>query len=289
MKIAFTIGMGPDRIIRGDFYACQNEARAIVVICHGFKGFKDWGMFPYAAERLSRHMHAITFNFSHNGVGEDLLEFTELDKFAVNTYSRELEDLDKVVSLVHSGRLPLSGDASAVGDYAHLPMILLGHSRGGAVSMIYALDNPELVHGMIGWNGSMNTDIFSEEDKHKMRTEGRAYTVNARTKQRMPLDRVILEDLEQNRSRFDILGRAHTLQVPAVLIQGSDDIERIKQNSAKFVERNPRVKRVIVEGANHTFQAVHPFQGTTPQLEEAIRLTEQYALEFAGVRDMMER
>jgi len=284
VKLKFRIETGPDRIIRGDFYACPNEATAVLVICHGFKGFKDWGMFPYAAERLSRRMHVVAFNFSHNGVGEELTEFTELDKFAVNTYSRELEDLDRVVSLLHSGRLPLEGDA-AVGDYAQLPTILLGHSRGGAVVMIYALDNPDLVQGVIGWNGSMNTDIFSEEDKHKMRTDGRAYTLNARTKQLMPLDRAILDDLEQNRARFDILGRAHTLQVPAVLIQGSEDIERIKLNSAKFVERNPRVRRVLVEGANHTFQAVHPFQGTTPQLEEAIRLTEQYALQFAGVRE----
>lgn len=40
--------------------------------------------------RNSEHYDVITFNFSHNGVGENLLEFTELETFAVNTYSCEL-------------------------------------------------------------------------------------------------------------------------------------------------------------------------------------------------------
>jgi hypothetical protein len=39
--------------IRGDVWG-GGEARgkAAVVICHGFKGFKNWGFFPYAAQQL---------------------------------------------------------------------------------------------------------------------------------------------------------------------------------------------------------------------------------------------
>ena len=75
-----------------------------LVILHGFKGFKDWGFFPYAAEFLAnRGFAVITFNFSMNGVGQNLLDFTELDKFARNTYSREQENVAKIIGEIKGG------------------------------------------------------------------------------------------------------------------------------------------------------------------------------------------
>ena len=60
-----------------------NKKKCIIYI-HGFKGFKDWGFVPYLGEFLSSHgFLLITFNFSHNGIGEKPLEFTELTKFFV--------------------------------------------------------------------------------------------------------------------------------------------------------------------------------------------------------------
>ncbi|MGH7538277.1 MAG: alpha/beta hydrolase family protein, partial [Gemmatimonadales bacterium] len=57
--------------LRGDVRAAGGD-RPAVVICHGFKGFKDWGYFPKAAERLARSgFAAVSFNFSGAGVGED--------------------------------------------------------------------------------------------------------------------------------------------------------------------------------------------------------------------------
>ena len=41
-----------------------------IVICHGFKGFKNWAFFPLLAESLAYAGYiAITFNFSRNGIG----------------------------------------------------------------------------------------------------------------------------------------------------------------------------------------------------------------------------
>ena len=48
----------------------------------------------YFAER---GYFVLSFNFSHNGIGENLTEFTELDKFADNTFSLELEELNEVI------------------------------------------------------------------------------------------------------------------------------------------------------------------------------------------------
>lgn len=74
MSIPFQIIIEQDQLIRGDLFPSTNKSRGTLVICHGYKGFKDWGMFPYIAKELSEHLDVVTFNFSHNGIGENLLE-----------------------------------------------------------------------------------------------------------------------------------------------------------------------------------------------------------------------
>jgi len=73
-------------------------------VCHGLKGFKDWGFFPYVVERLARAgFAAVSFNFSGSGVGGDGERFDELERFAHNTYSQELQDLHIVLDAVTNG------------------------------------------------------------------------------------------------------------------------------------------------------------------------------------------
>ena len=266
MGIEFQLTQTPNGILRGTAFPCPREALGVVIVCHGYKGFKDWGFFPYLGERLSEKFHAITFNFTHNGIGENLLEFTELERFARNTYSRELMDLAAVLEAVRNGQTPL-------GPTGGQPVFLLGHSRGAGVCLIHALDHPADTSGVISWNGITNVDLFSDQEKAEMKQTGRTHILNGRTKQRMPLDVEILEDLERNAERFDILSRIGCLVPPAVLIQGEKDGAHLRRGSSELTKLRPDIPWRQVPGGNHTFGAVHPFQGTTPPLEEAIRLT----------------
>lgn len=290
MSIPFRIVLGEERIIRGDFYPSTTTTQGVLVLCHGFKGFKDWGMFPYAAKLLAQEVDVVTFNFSYNGVGENLTEFTELEKFAHNTYSRELEDLRSVVTLftdhkhvkttllnqLSAGRNePVLFHSSEEGGpsaprTSGLPIFLLGHSRGGGVSIIYALDHAKDIAGVISWNGITNVDLFSPEIKEEMRSTGRSSIRNARTGQELPLDIEILHDMERNKERFDIYSRIQDIQVPLVLIQGTKDAMHLREGSEQLVQLNQEVEWIQIEEGNHTFNAVHPFQGTTEPLEKAI-------------------
>ncbi|KQX64669.1 alpha/beta hydrolase family protein [Paenibacillus sp. Root444D2] len=262
----FELWIETDRVVRGDFYeALSQPARGTLIICHGYKGFKDWGMFPHAAEALAEEVDVISINFSHNGVGADLLEFTELEKFARETYSKDLEDLDAVVNDIRNRE----------GSATQKPVLLLGHSRGAAVCLIYALDHLEHIAGVISWNGIANVDLFTEENKAEMRATGRTYTMNGRTKQNMPLDLEILEDMEHNRERFDIVGRISGANFPIALIQGTEDGERGIRGSKRLVEQNAAIAWIRIPEGNHTFGSVHPFQGETKPLKEAIHETKR--------------
>jgi len=305
----FRLTLGVDRVIRGDYYrsAAGSEAGTLV-LCHGYKGFKDWGMFPHVASELAELIDVAAINFSHNGVGDHLLEFTELDKFAQATYSRDLEDVAAVAAAVRSGRLwaavsaasaagaaataeldgrsgldaALAGGGAAAEGAGRGKVVLLGHSRGGGTSLVYALDHPGQVDGVISWNGITDLDLLTATDKEVMRSVGRSYTANARTKQMMPLDAAILEDLELHRERYDIPGRIAGIRCPVYLIQGTEDGDKRLGGSARLRERNPAVKWELVQGGNHTFGAVHPYGGETEELRTAIAKTKQALREMLG-------
>ncbi len=257
-----------ERIIRGTIhYAAAQEPRGTVVLLHGFKGFKDWGMFPYVAQRLAQSADVIRFNMSRAGVGASLTEFDELSKFGRQTISGDLEDLGSLLDRLRSGTLPIDGGRAP----ASQQVILLGHSRGGGEALVWALDHPEAVAGVITWNGTVRfEDMFGEKELQTMREQGVAMIHNARTGQQMPLERVIADDLLLYRERYDIVSRIIELSVPALLIQGGQDFERLVRGSELLAERNRSLERVIIEGGDHTFGGKHPFQGTTAALDAAI-------------------
>ena len=267
MKRNFEIPAGGDAILRCSRYTPDSEPRGLIVIAHGFKGFKDWGMFPYAAEQLSTGYgyEVVTFTFSHAGVGRDGDSFAELEKFARNTYEREQQDMALLLSYIQQH--PQLGS---------LPLFLMGHSRGGGNCLLYALDHPGEVSGVISWNGLTDLDLFTAEQKDDMRLRGRAYVPNSRTGQQMPLDAVILEDLERQKERYNLLERLQSASFPVILVQGTEDSARLLQGSQRLVSVRPDIPWIRVPEGNHTFGTVHPFAGTTPQLEAALDATAQF-------------
>ncbi|MDR6551434.1 alpha/beta fold hydrolase [Paenibacillus qinlingensis] len=263
-SIPFELHMADERVVRGDIYSAKSESsKGTLLLCHGYKGFKNWGMFPHVANELAETVDVVALNFSHNGVGEQLMEFTELEKFAGDTYSKDLEDIQAVIAEIHKREGTMK------------PILLLGHSRGAAVSLIYALDHPEDIAGVISWNGTTYVDLLTPENKAEMRATGRSYTMNGRTKQMMPLDLEILEDMELNQERFDIIGRISGATFPITLIQGTADGERGIRGSEQLVANHADIAWVRIPDGNHTFGSVHPFQGETQPLREAIAETKR--------------
>ena len=80
------------RLITADLtYATYEDAVPITVFAHGFKGFKDWGVWPLAAEIFAvKGQPFFKFNFSHNGTTpENLQDFADLEAFGANNFMRD--------------------------------------------------------------------------------------------------------------------------------------------------------------------------------------------------------
>jgi dienelactone hydrolase len=272
MSKPFQIKSPSGEIIRGDVHSPLskgNQACPAMIVCHGFKGFKDWGFFPYLCDRMAEAgTVAVRFNFSHNGVGEDLLNFTELDKFSKNTLSREIEDLEAVIDALFEGRLVETGNL----DLNHVG--ILGHSRGAASTILVGSKDPR-IKTLVTWAGIGRIDRYSEDVKRLWREEGKLVVPNVRTGQEMPMDLAVLEDIEQNADKYDLAAAVSGLTIPFLAVHGDED-ETVPFSEASILhDRAPRGLRSLqlIPGGGHTFETGHPWEGTSPELEEAIRVT----------------
>jgi len=269
---SFELVLGDDLVVRGEVRVRElregEEGRPVLIMAHGFKGFKDWGFIPYAAESFAKGGYAvIAFNFSLNGVRET--DYDELEKFGFNTFTREQEDLSAVVEALRAGELPLADSIRADELY------LLGFSRGAATVDLYAAAHPD-VKGIVSWNGNAVCYLFPEEFREKVLREGIGYVFDARTQTQMPIRAGLFEDLDRNGERYHILDQMAKLKVPALFVQGDRDSEAILQGSLRLREAAPHQRHVTVEGADHAFGTAHPFRGTTAELEKAIEVTARF-------------
>jgi pimeloyl-ACP methyl ester carboxylesterase len=240
----------------------RTGARPAVLIVHGFKGFKDWGMFPVLAERVSRAgFSAVSVNLSGSGV-DDTGTFAFPERFGHNTFSAELEDIGRVIDALAEGRLGMPPVVS-VG--------LVGHSRGGGMAIL-AASRDQRIKAVVTWSAISHVNRWPGQTE-QWRRDGRLDVVNTRTGEVLPLYPDVLDDTEQRPTELDILAAAGRLQVPWLLVHGAGDtavpVEEARALIAAAPATNPP-RVVILEGAGHTLGAVHPFAGMTADLATAI-------------------
>ena len=257
--------------IHGDFHLPVDPTGApVLLICHGFIGFKDWGGFPYAADFLATHgFAAVRFNFSLNGIGTRFEEFTLLENFARNTISRELEDLRDLIDAVERGDIvPRSCACTRIG--------LIGHSLGGGLAVIHAAEDSR-IRGVASWAGVADFMRWGKKTRALWRKRGRIEIENGRTHQMMPMDVTMLEDIEANQTRFDIPQAAARIGRPLLAVHGAQDVSVpiAEGQRVTAAAEASRTQFVRIPHADHTFGIRHPFDGTTPAftavLEETVR------------------
>ncbi|WP_018922321.1 alpha/beta hydrolase family protein [Salsuginibacillus kocurii] len=271
MQEEFVLERSADQIIRGTVFTAEGTSgkKPLVIISHGFKGFKNWAFFPYAAKKISQAgFHVITFNYSKNGVGPDLESFDELDKFAENTFADELEDLEYLLSAVVNEKVPYC-------EFMDIDNVfLIGHSRGAGDIMLYGTETSLVdIKGMVSWNGISSIDFISADIKKEIREKGVGYIPNSRIGIDMPLHQPLLNEIEEHGSRFNILEKIKTTTIPLLIVQGTEDGEWLLQSARSLYEHASIGELKWIEDANHTFNSSHPFVEASVELNKALEVT----------------
>jgi uncharacterized protein len=252
-------------------------ARPILIVCHGFKGFKDFAFFPTISRKFCEQGFAVvTMNFSGNGIGSDPVNFTELDKFAQNTISQELDDIQAVLDGIASGvLLGTQGDVRRIG--------IMGHSRGGCTAIVKASLDPRL-KCLVTWASPASLGQYSDELLRQWKEDGRYNFVNARTKQDMFVNYSYLEDIQTNRERYSLDLAVSQLTIPYLTVHGTTD-ESVAVDAARRLHsyaKTSQAELALVEGGTHTFGTKHPFEGSTPALDQAINATVAWFRRWLG-------
>jgi len=256
-------------VLRGDLWtpgALPNGSAVGLVVCHGFKGFKDWGFFPFASRTLATRLGCpvVSFNFTGSGVGDDPESFSEREAFGHNTFSQECDDLDAVLDGLAEGRLGASSfpAISRIG--------VLGHSRGGVATILSAerLDVVAIATWAAIASPMRYAALFEGVEP------GAAVEItNARTGDVLPLFPDVVLDLQANRQRFDLDASLARSRIPLLVVHGSEDrsvpVEDGRHLAAAGIDATLR----IIEGAGHTFEVGHPFMGPSPELSAALSFT----------------
>lgn len=254
-------------------YGFENfEKKPCIIFVHGFKGFKDWGFWSFLGNTIAgKGFFVISFNFSHNGVGDNLTEFTELDKFAENTFSRELEELNEIIEAYKNGFF---------GKTNNKKIFLFGHSRGGAISILNSKINSD-ISGVVLLASVSTFDRYSERQKSEWRKKGVFQTINTRTKQVMSLNVTLLDDLEKNKEgKLNIKSAVESFKKPLLIIHGKEDLAVPVKEAELLFNWSDKSKTEfhIIDTAGHTFDVSHPFNGTNEKLNKVVLLTESFLM-----------
>ncbi|HKI77295.1 MAG TPA: alpha/beta fold hydrolase [Ignavibacteriaceae bacterium] len=238
-----------------------------IILVHGFKGFKDWGFGPYIAKTLADNNYfVLTFNFSHNGVGKSLTEFDELDKFAENTFSLEIEELSEIIDAYLDGFF---------GNVSNKKIGLIGHSRGGAISLLTAGRKSE-ISALAVWSSVSTFDRYSDRQKDTWRKKGVFEVLNSRTKQVMKLNLSLLNDLEKNKGDLlNIEMAVKNLNKPLLIVHGEQDLAvPLKEGELLYNWSNKNLTEMIkIPATGHTFDIKHPFEGSNPKFDKVLNST----------------
>lgn len=148
---------------------------------------------------------------------------------------------------------------------------LIGHSRGGGIAIIKASDD-ERIKCLVTLSAVSSFDRYSMHVEKIWRQQGFIEVENQRTKQMMKINVSLLDDIEANSEKLDILTKAGRLNKPYLIIHGSEDLAVSPEEAKQIynISDNSKTELKIIEKTGHTFGVVHPFEGTTAAFEEVI-------------------
>jgi pimeloyl-ACP methyl ester carboxylesterase len=252
-------------------FKANAQAKQVVVFCHGFKGFKDWGPFNKIANHFADNdIVFVKFNFSFNGTTtNDPINFGDLKAFGNNNFCKELDDLSLVLDWIENCQ-ELKGEIDTS------KISLFGHSRGGSIVMLKSAEDRR-VEKVVSWASPSNflERLPKKEKLAKWKELGVAYIYNGRIKQNMPMYFQFYENCIKFAKRLNIQNAVSKMSIPHLLVHGNDDPTVLLSEALNIKSWNPNIDLHVIDGADHVLGGFHPYdlEKFPKDLQEAIDVT----------------
>lgn len=245
-----TIPNPKGRTMVADVYRTTANDAPLIIFCHGYKGFKDWGAWSLVAENFAANgFNFIKFNFSLNGgTIEQPIDFPDEEAFAQNTYSQELSDVQVVIQWAQKTLNPSK-------------MGLIGHSRGGGIALLAAAQN-EAITAIATWAAvsDFESRFPDGETLEHWKKTGKREIINQRTKQVLWHNYTFYTDFLEHKNRLDLPKWVAQLQKPLLIIHGKRDEAVALSHAEQLHQRAPKSELLLISHATHTFNSRHPWK-----------------------------
>ncbi len=261
-------------ILTDVFFKKNQKHKPIVIFCHGYKGYKDWGAWNLVANSfVNQGLFFVKFNFSHNGgTIEEPIDFPDLDAFGENNFVLELNDLEDIIEwILENPKFNKEIDPKNI--------ILIGHSRGGGIVAIKASEHPKIT-SLITWSGVSDFGARFPVGKELLEWEesGLAYVLNSRTNQKMPHLFQFYQNFKDHEKRLTIQNAIEKLKIPHLIIHGEKD-DVVLASEAKNLHRwNSKSELILVDQMNHALGNTQPWNST--KLPEHLYVVVEKSIDF---------
>ena len=248
---------GKKTIVYDVFYKADNIPKPVVIFCHGYKGYKDWGAWNLVAERFAEEgCFFLKFNFSHNGgTPKNPIDFPDLEAFAQNNFTKELDDLEDIINFIFA-------TDNFENEINSNTISLIAHSRGAGIILIKASEEPR-IKNVITWAGVSDFKArfqIGSSQFNDWREKGITHIENSRTKQLMPHYFQFFQDFSANENRLTIKLAVKKLNIPLLVVQGSDDTTVIEAEASLLHQWSPKSELEIIKNGDHSFGTIHPWK-----------------------------
>ena len=223
----------------------------VVLMVHGYKGFKEWGNWQgVAAKWADEGWEVVRMDFSHNGhlppFDTDCLDE---GSWSENHYRFEVEE-------VQFGLKQLASEG--------LPLAVVGHSRGGAMAVLGAKacqDAGVPLAGVGLWAPVSNVmaRFPSGQELERWQETNRLEVVNGRTGQTLVHPFAFYEDALAQRERLDVQSAAEQLTCPVLVVHGDSDPAVTWVEGRRISRWAKQGELKVIEGADHVFGMRHPW------------------------------
>jgi len=239
------------------FFKENKHPKPIVIFCHGYKGFKDWGAWNLVANEFAKNnLFFIKFNFSHNGgTLEQPIDFPDLKAFSNNNYSIELDDLESVINFSTT-------NANIEKEIDKNNIILIGHSRGGGIVSLKSSRHKKITK-LITWAGISDIDYcFAKDIKISIehwKKEGIAYNINSRTLQEMPHKYQFYANYLINKDELNIQKAVQKIKIPHLIIHGTNDKDILPAAAKDLHKWNKNSELILLKNMGHALGNTQPW------------------------------
>jgi pimeloyl-ACP methyl ester carboxylesterase len=162
---------------------------------------------------------------------------------------------------------------------------MVGHSRGGAVSLLHAARDAR-VRALVTWASIGSVQRWPTEQMAAWRARGYLEVPNARTGQLFRVSTALLDEVEEHHhGRLNLRVAADTLLCPWLIVHGdADETVPFAEAEQLLAASGGRAELRRVGGGTHTFNVAHGMTVPSPQLREAADATVQFLVDRLGAR-----